>query len=464
MDLAPIQADLSRALFQNALFKDEALVLSRTENSDLLPISKECSRDFFGRVFAPNGPLWGMYSEAKLGYAPYGSTYLNFIAGRMYFCRNVEGRFMRTSGMEKKFGLKDGALTEYAPYDPANLLLLISSPFDMLSQALDISLLPLYVNERISGFLDFKAKALNFYAERKDSPTDPIELALESQSMAAQAMHYSFVSSLAAALGIKLKDSDAWKECEAEELYTLLAGGKKEEALLRFGFHSASPYDISSPRFHEDLKYAKRPLQPFPKDKYARLRENAKFVCSRYLDLARDAYVSIGEESGLGGDIFHLGVPELKDALHDPRNWKMKAQARKVAYEKFSGNDFPGTLVWFSGSWVEPEEKKNSGISGVPAGAAITAEGPSVLVNGAKDYSKDVLGKIIISKTFSPDLAPLLKGAIGLVSESGGALAHSAIIARELGMPCIVQAKGISGLAEGTRIEVNGKTGRIDIK
>lgn len=50
---------------------------------------------------------------------------------------------------------------------------------------------------------------------------------------------------------------------------------------------------------------------------------------------------------------------------------------------------------------------------------------------------------------------------IAIVTEGGGPTSHTSIIARQLGLPCIVAAAGLSGIPEGTHVLVDGGTGII---
>ena len=52
---------------------------------------------------------------------------------------------------------------------------------------------------------------------------------------------------------------------------------------------------------------------------------------------------------------------------------------------------------------------------------------------------------------------------IALVTERGGATSHTAIIARQLGIPCVVGAAGVMELAAGTFVVVDGETGEIEL-
>ncbi len=49
-----------------------------------------------------------------------------------------------------------------------------------------------------------------------------------------------------------------------------------------------------------------------------------------------------------------------------------------------------------------------------------------------------------------------------LVTERGGATSHTAIIARQLGIPCVVGAAGVMDLPSGTFVVVDGETGTIE--
>lgn len=109
------------------------------------------------------------------------------------------------------------------------------------------------------------------------------------------------------------------------------------------------------------------------------------------------------------------------------------------------------------------EKGKLAEITGVSVGGRGIAEGPAVFISAKADYSKDVAGKIIVSDSFSPNLALLYKKAKGVVSKTGGQLAHSAIMAREMNLPAIVQVQGFEMIAEGQVLRIDGSTGKIAI-
>ncbi|MFQ5948154.1 MAG: PEP-utilizing enzyme [Acidimicrobiia bacterium] len=61
-----------------------------------------------------------------------------------------------------------------------------------------------------------------------------------------------------------------------------------------------------------------------------------------------------------------------------------------------------------------------------------------------------------------PSWIPLLQQAGALVIERGGPLSHAAILARELGIPAVVNAVGATTLlSPGVEIEVDGTRGEV---
>ena len=52
----------------------------------------------------------------------------------------------------------------------------------------------------------------------------------------------------------------------------------------------------------------------------------------------------------------------------------------------------------------------------------------------------------------------------GLIVDVGGPLSHAAVVARELGIPCVVNTgNGTERLRTGDRIRLDGTTGRVEV-
>ena len=71
-------------------------------------------------------------------------------------------------------------------------------------------------------------------------------------------------------------------------------------------------------------------------------------------------------------------------------------------------------------------------------------------------------GDILVAPTLDPSWIPLFTLASGLVVEMGGTLSHGSIIAREYGLPTVVNLPGITrALKSGDRILLDGSTGLV---
>ncbi|WP_040815890.1 phosphoenolpyruvate synthase [Nocardia concava] len=71
-------------------------------------------------------------------------------------------------------------------------------------------------------------------------------------------------------------------------------------------------------------------------------------------------------------------------------------------------------------------------------------------------------GEILVAPMTNPDWLPTLSRAAGVVTDSGGMTCHAAIVARELGIPCIVGARtATTQLTTGQSVTVDGSTGQV---
>jgi phosphoenolpyruvate synthase/pyruvate phosphate dikinase len=73
-------------------------------------------------------------------------------------------------------------------------------------------------------------------------------------------------------------------------------------------------------------------------------------------------------------------------------------------------------------------------------------------------------GEILVCKTTDPSWAPLFLVASALVIDTGGPMSHGAIVARELGVPCVINTvSGTRDIPDGARITVDGSAGTVVI-
>jgi phosphohistidine swiveling domain-containing protein/nucleoside-diphosphate-sugar epimerase len=73
-------------------------------------------------------------------------------------------------------------------------------------------------------------------------------------------------------------------------------------------------------------------------------------------------------------------------------------------------------------------------------------------------------GEILVAKVTDVGYTPAFAYAAAVVTELGGPTSHAAIVAREFGVPCVVNARGAATrLTTGTLIEVDGGTGDVTV-
>ena len=76
-------------------------------------------------------------------------------------------------------------------------------------------------------------------------------------------------------------------------------------------------------------------------------------------------------------------------------------------------------------------------VSGLSVGEKI-GQGQANIIKNAHDIHKFKKGQVLVTDMTDPDWEPIMKIASAIVTNRGGRTCHAAIIARELGIPCIV--------------------------
>ena len=72
-------------------------------------------------------------------------------------------------------------------------------------------------------------------------------------------------------------------------------------------------------------------------------------------------------------------------------------------------------------------------------------------------------GEILVARHTDPGWIAVFANASGVIAERGSLLSHSAIVAREMGVPCVVALKGVTGwLKTGDLVRLDGGTGRVE--
>jgi len=101
-------------------------------------------------------------------------------------------------------------------------------------------------------------------------------------------------------------------------------------------------------------------------------------------------------------------------------------------------------------------------VRGLPAASGRVMATAQVMLGESKNLEVMLPGRILIAHSIAPDWLPLLRQAVGIVTEQGGMTCHAAIVARELGIPAVVNVAGVTRLIQtGESLVVDGDRGEI---
>jgi phosphohistidine swiveling domain-containing protein len=204
--------------------------------------------------------------------------------------------------------------------------------------------------------------------------------------------------------------------------------------------------------------------------RYLALREQGKAGFLITFDVARAAVRRLGE----------LLVEEGR--LGDP------AEAFFLTYDELTGhpvNGEPEMIATRRGQYVERQTQRlPESWSGVPEPIAVAGPGVAgpagMMIDGigacsgitegrarvVTDPEKTELdeGDLLVCEATDPGWVSLFLVAGGVVTDLGGMLSHGAIVAREMGIPCVVGTKTASRtILDGQRIRIDGDSGVVTV-
>ena len=103
-------------------------------------------------------------------------------------------------------------------------------------------------------------------------------------------------------------------------------------------------------------------------------------------------------------------------------------------------------------------------LRGRAVGSRIGA-GPVRVVRSAGDLNAFQTGEVLVAEMTDPDWDPVMRRAAAVVTDQGGRTCHAAIVAREIGIPCVVGAgQATQVLRSGQPVTVScahGEEGRV---
>lgn len=101
-------------------------------------------------------------------------------------------------------------------------------------------------------------------------------------------------------------------------------------------------------------------------------------------------------------------------------------------------------------------------ISGGQTAAAGIAAGKTVRIRETGDLAGIPDGSVLVARSIPPDFAAAVNRLHAVVAETGSPAGHFASVAREFGIPTIVNAPGaLTALPEGIAVTVNGESGTV---
>ncbi|WP_414543685.1 putative PEP-binding protein [Nostoc sp. CCY0012] len=101
-------------------------------------------------------------------------------------------------------------------------------------------------------------------------------------------------------------------------------------------------------------------------------------------------------------------------------------------------------------------------IKGLGASGGRIAATAHVIVNSQNKPEQIPQGVILIVSAITPDWLPLLHQVVGIITVQGGLTSHAAILARELGIPAVVNAADATVLIHnGERLLLDGDRGEV---
>src|SRR5437773_81866 len=164
-------------------------------------------------------------------------------------------------------------------------------------------------------------------------------------------------------------------------------------------------------------------------------------------------------------DIFSLTFEELREVVRTKKLDYQIISTREdeyAFYEKLT----PPRVITSDGEIIAGEYKRENlpaeAIVGLPVSSGVIEGRARVILNMEDAAIED--GDILVTSFTDPSWTPLFVSIKGLVTEVGGLMTHGAVIAREYGLPAVVNVENATKLInDGQRIRVNGTEGYVEI-
>jgi pyruvate,water dikinase len=215
-------------------------------------------------------------------------------------------------------------------------------------------------------------------------------------------------------------------------------------------------------------------------------RENLRFERTRVFGVVRRLFLGLGGQLSRRGmidaprDVFWLTVDEVFAASANaaPEPLGARVAQRRAVFAAFERGPAPPErfetrrppALVFGAESSEPEASQAQVPVAVAALAGVlqgTGCCPGVVrerIRIVRDprSAHDVTGRILVAERTDPGWTLLFPAVRGLLVQRGSLLSHSAIVAREMGLPCIVGIPGLlDAVVEDEWVEMDGAQGTV---
>ena len=206
-------------------------------------------------------------------------------------------------------------------------------------------------------------------------------------------------------------------------------------------------------------------------------RENLRLCRTRVFGLVRRIMDAAGADLVIRGrldsarDVYFLTIEELEamvDGTLVTQDLRALVDSRRRDRERFLASEPDERFVTrgavylgnrFRSERAAPADADADGVlRGIGCCPGQVTARAKVIVDPKGDLSLD--GHILVARRTDPGWTPLFPSASGILVERGSLLSHSAIVARELGLPCVVAVPGLlDRVKTGDLIEMDGAAG-----
>jgi pyruvate,water dikinase len=204
-------------------------------------------------------------------------------------------------------------------------------------------------------------------------------------------------------------------------------------------------------------------------------RENQRFARTQAYSLVRTLIQAIANQWNKkkiiaeAKDIFYLELDEIWSYIEGTStcvNLKDLIELRRQEFKAYASENPDDRIetvgeVYFDNPFAEPVSSSEEGvIKGLGCCSGIVDGVVKVVL--APDSQLKLNKEIMVAKQTDPGWGVLFPSVSGLIIEKGSMLSHSAIVAREMGIPAVIGVKNATKIfSSGDRVRLDGAKGTI---